>query len=208
MCIRNWSLGIFELQLFLQLRCSYIFLYCIYSRELRVQLYILTSQCFTGTYFFPLWSTVLRLSQSPLPGRSAAFPCSYLNPNVHFRYQWHSGGMSSNTGRDSSSPVLSYLHKPVSSSLGQEGTGLRCPRAAMRLQAHISCPTRCLWRADLSSLPISHLSAWEPISKALPTFHGSKACVNTARLDCQHCWIYWFVLLCVMVTWLEQRDWF
>lgn len=102
-------------------------------------------------------------------------------------------------------PVLSYLPRlKVGSSAEQERMGLHSTRA-VQLQAHISCLACCLWQADLSFLPRSQPAATELISKALPTFHGLEACEHTARLDCQHCWIYWFVLLCVMMTWLEQR---
>lgn len=102
-------------------------------------------------------------------------------------------------------PVLSSLPKlKVGLSVEQGRMGLHSTHA-VQLQAHISCLTCCLWQADLSFLPRSQLAATELISKALPTFHGSAAYEHTARLDCQHCWIYWFVLLCVMVTWLGQR---
>lgn len=59
--------------------------------------------------------------------------------------------------------------------------GLRSARAAVQLQVHVSCLARRLWHADLSFLPISQLAAAEPMSKALPTFHGSKACVQRCQ---------------------------
>lgn len=69
---------------------------------------------------------------------------------------------------------------------GAGGRGAVLHPRAVQLQVCISCLACHLWHADLSFLWISQLAATEPISKALPTFHGSKACVYTARVDCQH----------------------